>query len=126
GRLFQEFQQLDHGASRHYEGTGLGLALTKRLVELHGGGIDVASVRGEGTRFTLRLPLRSLPAVADRSDTSEVRSRRPTPIPSSGPLVLVVDDDPRAADLLGVYLGQSGYRTEVARDGQEALDRARA
>jgi PAS domain S-box-containing protein len=56
GRLFVEFQQLDASASRRYQGTGLGLALTKRLVALHGGKIDVASEFGRGATFTVRLP----------------------------------------------------------------------
>jgi signal transduction histidine kinase len=55
-RLFIEFQQLDTGAAKKYQGTGLGLALTKRLVELHGGEISVESQPGKGTCFSLSLP----------------------------------------------------------------------
>ena len=58
GRLFTEFQQLDPGAARKQEGTGLGLALTKRLAALHGGDVRVASDLGKGSTFTLVLPLR--------------------------------------------------------------------
>ena len=56
-RLFREFEQLDSGAARRYEGTGLGLALTKRLVEFQGGSIGVVSTPGRGSTFTLELPL---------------------------------------------------------------------
>jgi protein-histidine pros-kinase len=56
-RLFVEFQQLDAGTGRRYEGTGLGLALTKRIVDLHGGSIRVDSAPGRGSVFTLELPL---------------------------------------------------------------------
>ena len=56
-RLFVEFQQLDSGSSRNFEGTGLGLALTKKLVEVQGGSIGVESERGRGSTFTVRLPL---------------------------------------------------------------------
>jgi Amt family ammonium transporter len=56
-KLFQEFTRLESASSKRYEGTGLGLALTKRLVELHGGTIWVESA-GEGSTFTVRLPLR--------------------------------------------------------------------
>ena len=57
-RLFQPFVQLDSGLARKHEGTGLGLALVRRLVELHGGAVGVQSKPGEGTRFTVTLPLR--------------------------------------------------------------------
>jgi protein-histidine pros-kinase len=55
-KLFHEFVQLDSGAARHYEGTGLGLALTRKLVELHGGEISFASEVGRGSRFSVVLP----------------------------------------------------------------------
>jgi PAS domain S-box-containing protein len=57
GRLFREFEQIDSGTSRHYEGTGLGLALTRKLVELHGGTISVRSEPGKGSTFSVALPL---------------------------------------------------------------------
>jgi PAS domain S-box-containing protein len=57
GRLFVEFEQLESGASRHYEGTGLGLALTRKIVELQGGTIGVESQVGKGSSFTVVLPL---------------------------------------------------------------------
>jgi protein-histidine pros-kinase len=58
-RLFTEFEQLESGTTRRYEGTGLGLALTKRIVELQGGSIMVESLIGEGSCFTVTLPLES-------------------------------------------------------------------
>ena len=56
GQLFKEFQQLDSGASRRYQGTGLGLALTRRIVEFQGGTVAVASSIGKGSQFVVRLP----------------------------------------------------------------------
>jgi protein-histidine pros-kinase len=57
-RLFREFEQLEGGASRRYEGSGLGLALTKKLVQYQGGGIDVASEYGRGSTFSFTLPMK--------------------------------------------------------------------
>ena len=63
-RLFREFQQLDSGPGRHQEGTGLGLALTKRLAALHGGDVRVVSELGKGSVFTLELPLQQQSRIA--------------------------------------------------------------
>lgn len=60
--LFQPFQQVDGSLSRRHEGTGLGLALTKKLAELHSGTVEMESKEGEGSRFTIRLPM--IPPVA--------------------------------------------------------------
>jgi len=57
GRLFKEFEQIDRGASRKYGGTGLGLVISKKLIELHGGKIWIKSKYGEGTTFTIALPI---------------------------------------------------------------------
>ena len=58
-RLFVEFQQLDSGMARNYQGTGLGLALTKKLVEMQGGKVSAESEFGKGSVFTVVLPLRA-------------------------------------------------------------------
>jgi len=64
-RLFVEFQQLDASAAKKYQGTGLGLALTKRLVEAHGGRVSVHSVPGEGSTFSAILPRTAPPSAPD-------------------------------------------------------------
>jgi PAS domain S-box-containing protein len=114
--LFEEFHQVDSSISRQQEGTGLGLALTKRFVQLHGGAISVVSERGKGSVFTIRLPLvqrdTEIPAVA--SGASDTR-----------PLVLVVEDNLQAANLLKRYLDRGGFRTVVAVSGTEAVAKAR-
>ena len=120
-RLFGEFQQLDPGPGRRQEGTGLGLALTKHLAALHGGNIGVESDVGKGTTFTIRLPAQ---AVAPRD--SPVRKPDRTPQAEVGrPLVLVVDDNPQAAEILGRHLEVGGFRMEIARNGTDALRMAR-
>src|SRR6185312_1858401 len=114
-RLFIEFQQIDAGAGRHPEGTGLGLALTKRFAELHGGRVDVVSEQGKGSTFTLRLPADRRAAAAANLATA----------PKGPPLVLVVDDNPQAAEILARHLHAGGFRMEVARTGPEAIRMAR-
>jgi len=118
--IFQEFHQVDHGPGRKHEGTGLGLALTKRFALLHGGDVRVASQPDKGSVFTLMLPLRSPAPAAELAALPAAMNGH-----GSGPLVLVVEDDPAAAELLTRQLVGAGYRTEVARTGNEALAKAR-
>ena len=111
-RIFEEFEQLDTGEYRR-QGTGLGLALTKRLTELHGGRVWVESEPGVGSRFVVELP----DGVADEQLEGAGQ-------PADGRLVLVVEDDPGAATLLVDTLRRDGYRTAVVRDGARAADEA--
>ncbi len=118
--IFQEFHQLDQGPGRKHEGTGLGLALTRRFALLHGGDVRVTSRVNKGSVFTLSLPIRASAITALEPAPAVLKNGH-----GSGPLVLVVEDDPAAAELLTRQLVAAGYRTEVARTGGEALARAR-
>jgi PAS domain S-box-containing protein len=120
-RLFTEFQQLDAGPGHQQEGTGLGLALTKRFAELHGGQVSVESTPGKGSTFTLRLPLQATAPQA----SATVAAPQVTTIDAGRPLVLVVDDNPQAAEILARHLDAGGFRIELARTGPEALIMAR-
>jgi PAS domain S-box-containing protein len=120
GLLFKEFQQLDAGPGRRQEGTGLGLALTKRFAELHGGRISVESALGKGSTFTLRLPLKAATPPAPGA----VAAAQVTAIDQSRPLVLIVEDNPQAAEILARHLDDGGFRVTVARTGPEALTMA--
>ena len=119
-QIFQEFHQVDSGPARRHEGTGLGLALTKRFAVLHGGDVKLRSQVNEGSVFTLRLPLEQGAAEAlKEAPAATIKGS------ARGPLVLIVEDDAAAAELLTRQLGGAGYRTQVARNGREALAAAR-
>jgi CheY-like chemotaxis protein len=117
--LFREFQQLSAGPDRRQQGTGLGLVLTKRLVELHGGKIGVISIPAQGSTFWFTMPV-AVSAVANVELPVQEEEKD-----VMGPLVLVVEDDPKAAELLVHYLRSAGYRTELAKDGEQALEKAK-
>ncbi|MBU6423852.1 MAG: response regulator, partial [Chloroflexi bacterium] len=104
-RVFGTFERLHEGRS-DASGTGLGLALTKRLVELHGGTIGFESEEGRGTTFRLRIPEAAY-----------------TPV--SGPRLLIVEDDQRDAELLAALAGRIGVATEIVNTAGAARDAVR-
>jgi DNA-binding response OmpR family regulator/anti-sigma regulatory factor (Ser/Thr protein kinase) len=111
-RIFEAFQQGSQTGRNQVEGTGLGLALTRQLVEAHGGRISVESEVGVGSTFTVDLPRR-------------VAGGLPVPPPTlepGRPVVLVVEDDPAAADLLRVYLDAAGFGVAITPSGRVALE----
>ncbi|MBI3736415.1 response regulator, partial [Candidatus Sumerlaeota bacterium] len=125
-KLFQAFQQADASTTRKFGGTGLGLAITRRLCAMMGGGVEVESVEGKGTTFTMWFPQKMeprsepvqplIPGVSSQiCDTSE----------GIGDAVLVIDDDPVTRDLLGMYLAKDGYRVVTADNGMDGLRIAR-
>ncbi|MBC7086597.1 MAG: response regulator [Methanomethylovorans sp.] len=138
-KLFQPFTQLDSSITRRYEGTGLGLSLVKRFVEMHKGRIWVESEVGKGTTFTFELPLDSVSkedinigvAANPAKMTTERLMESPTvsiskitgPSDSTGnaPLILIVEDDDNAKELLEFTLVNEGYRVASAKNGKEAL-----
>ena len=117
-RLFVEFQQLDAGLAKKYGGTGLGLALTKRIVEAQGGTVGLRSEPDKGSTFWAVLPR----AVSGVLAPPTVES--PLDMPASRPLVkvvLVVDDNPAALRLMDVTLRANGYSALCFSDPAEAL-----
>jgi signal transduction histidine kinase/CheY-like chemotaxis protein len=124
-RIFDAFQQ----GTRHTEqteGTGLGLTLSKQILELHGGRIWVESEPGQGSTFGFALPARSEEAALTSVPQAGPDSGLPAEsAPGPGPTVVVVEDDRRSFDLLRVYLEGAGARVVSARNGEEGLDTVR-
>ena len=119
-RIFNEFQQLDSGPDRQHQGTGLGLALTRRFAELHGGRVEVRSSEG-GSTFTLVLPQQARAPDRELRDNTTPASA----VEKGWPLVLIVEDNREAADLLIRHLAKGGYRAEVAWGGRDVIEKAR-
>ncbi|SDF79058.1 PAS domain S-box-containing protein [Methanolobus vulcani] len=141
-KLFQPFVQLDSSSNRKFEGTGLGLALVKNLLELHEGSIDVESEQGKGSIFHIKVPLnlkdKALNArvIADEKSDNIVQAStissaddliilKPENSDGSEPLILVVEDDPNSRDLLSFMLNEAGFRVIMVEDGAEALEIAK-
>ena len=120
-RVFDLFTQVDRSMERAQGGLGIGLALVKRLVEMHGGSVTAASEGPDlGCRFVVRLPLMLEPVEPPRPDASHPLAPRAT----DGLRVLVVDDNVDSADSLSELMRLLGYEVSVARDGVEAVELA--
>ncbi len=116
--LFKPFSQIDSGLSRKFEGTGLGLAMIKLLAELHGGTLAVESAVGEGSRFTVWLPLRG--KEESHSPARLMIEPRVTILPGDR-IALVVEDDFKSADLIRVHLEAEGFKVLHALTAEAAF-----
>ncbi|WP_229070339.1 SpoIIE family protein phosphatase [Actinoplanes sp. DH11] len=150
-RLFERFHRIENARSRSNEGSGIGLALVKELVALHGGTVDAHSEFGKGTTFTVRLPFgpAHLPAeaVAPVAGTATVSATADpfvqealrwlpsapefsidaaAPVPGLAAQVLVADDNTDMRDYLTRLLRSAGHQVTAVGDGRQALEAARA
>jgi signal transduction histidine kinase/ActR/RegA family two-component response regulator len=118
-QVFEPFTQLDRSLERARGGLGIGLALAKRLVEMHGGAIEAHSAgSGQGSRFVVRLPL-SVQQTAAQAEALSV------PVPARGRnRILVADDNYDSATSLSILLNDAGYDVRTAGDGVQALETA--
>jgi signal transduction histidine kinase/DNA-binding response OmpR family regulator len=132
-KIFDRFYQIDSSVTREFEGSGIGLALTKELVELHHGTIEVASQPGTGTTFTVRLPLGHSIYTPDEITETIISSDEPSPllkpqpIPEqietedlSQPKILVIEDNEDLRYFIRENL-KSQYQVLLAQDGLEGL-----
>jgi len=133
GKLFQAFSQADASTTRKYGGTGLGLAISRRFCQILGGDITVASAAGEGSTFTVLLPLKSVDATSDAPSTAGIESQTPVQPASvssetSGPtrgVIVVIDDDPNVRHLMERFLTREGFTVYTAADGASGIELVR-
>ena len=120
--IFDLFTQADRSLDRSQGGLGIGLCLVQRLVELHGGSVEVYSVLGQGSEFVVRLPV----VVAGTLAVAAPLSLAPLQPREKSCRVLVVDDNVDAAQTVAMLLEMSGHKGRIAHDGPSALEAALA
>jgi light-regulated signal transduction histidine kinase (bacteriophytochrome)/ActR/RegA family two-component response regulator len=138
GKLFHSFVQIDSKLNRQYEGTGLGLALVKHLVEIQNGKVDVRSALGQGSCFTVTVPYITIPRSQPQLLLSpslptktnlELENKKPSVSPvntnhqfSTTPLILLAEDQEANTTMIVDFLVMQGYEIIQAKNGQEALE----
>ncbi|WP_334311690.1 PAS domain S-box protein [Kamptonema animale] len=136
-KLFQPFIQIDSALNRQYDGTGLGLALVKRIVELHGGQVGLTSKVGSGSCFTIDLPstagalFSADPSSAELSsfegESQSSSSLKPNEAQQkASPLILLAEDNEANISTVSSYLKAKGYRIVLAKNGEEAIALAKS
>ncbi|NMF59004.1 response regulator [Pseudanabaena yagii] len=126
-QLFQPFVQIDSSLNRQYEGTGLGLALVKQIVELHGGQVMVESEIGKGSVFTVALPYEmSEPIAPAPSESTKLESLEVKSEEAIAPLILLAEDNEANISNFSIYLTALNYRLITAKNGEEAIALAKS
>ncbi|NER78432.1 MAG: response regulator, partial [Leptolyngbya sp. SIO1D8] len=127
GKLFQPFTQIDSALNRQYEGTGLGLALVKRIIDLHGGQVDLVSEVGVGSCFTVTLPCAEASQSSDMAENNVRESLEMIQTKAlNSPLILLTEDNEANVSTVSSYLRAKGYKMLFAKNGQEAVKLAQS
>jgi len=123
--VFEEFSQADTSTTRNYGGTGLGLPISRRFCQMLGGDLTVRSSAGEGSTFTMRVPVR-LPGTDAEMPVATMPIKTDTELEAlrvsgAGHTILVIDDDPEAQDIVERFLRKDGFEVVTASSGEEGL-----
>lgn len=128
-RLFVPFEQADNSTTRRFGGSGLGLTISRQLVQMMGGALEVQSRPGQGSVFRFELPLERAPAGVEEArdpppETLRERLRERLRHGAPPEPLLVAEDDPVSREVSTLLLRQAGFEVDVATDGQEAVELA--
>ena len=124
-KLFIRFSQVDSSDTRKYGGSGLGLVITKQIVELMGGNITVQSKEGLGSTFIVEVPLKLIKAADVEAEESAATEEEPAVFSLAGhsrARILVAEDEPVNQQVIGKLLGMAGYSYDIAENGEKAVE----
>lgn len=121
--IFEPFYQVDNSLTRKHQGSGLGLALVKKMVTLAGGRVWVEDAPGKSTVFKFTIPEHGSASQNDlpAQEPAEEQAEQAEDVSSSEKLCILIEDDPRTAELLETYLSELGLKVKVAASGEEGL-----
>ena len=124
-KLFIRFSQVDASDTRKYGGSGLGLVITKQIVELMGGNITVQSKEGLGSTFIVEVPLKLIKAADVEVEETAATEEEPAVFSLAGhsrARILVAEDEPVNQQVIGKLLGMAGYSYDIAENGEKAVE----
>ncbi|HAS60627.1 MAG TPA: hybrid sensor histidine kinase/response regulator, partial [Algoriphagus sp.] len=125
-KLSEPFYQIDSSATRNYQGTGLGLAIAKKLIELLGGDLVISSEKGIGSVFEFSVLVKKVEKDSLKIDKKELSWAEVKEMGETHPLkILLTEDNDLNLQLMKLMLNQLGFQYEVARNGEEAVEKVK-